>query len=87
MNGRSVRTATVVLLSGQMGNTITVRLTKELAAWLETTAARTGVPQGRIIREQLERARAGGAVRPFMRLAGSVTGPRDLSTRKGFSRS
>jgi hypothetical protein len=33
----------------------------------------------------LERARAAGSGRPFMRLAGSVRGPKDLSTRKGFS--
>ena len=69
-----------------MGHTISVRLTEELAAWLEETAARTGVSQSRIIREQLERAKAGDANRPFMRLAGSVRGARDLSTRKGFSR-
>jgi len=70
-----------------MSHTISFRLTKELAAWLEETAARTGVSQGRIIREQLERAKSGDAVRPFMQLAGSIRGPRDLSSRKGFSRS
>lgn len=70
-----------------MGHTITVRLTKDLAAWLEQAAARTGVPQGRIVREQLEKARAGGHARSFMRLAGAVSGPRNLSRRKGFSRS
>jgi hypothetical protein len=70
-----------------MSHTISFRLTSELAAWLEETAARTGVSQGRIIREQLERAKSGDAVRPFMQLAGSIRGPRDLSSRKGFSRS
>lgn len=70
-----------------MGHTITVRLTRELAAWLEETAAETGVSQGRIVREQLERAKTAGSVRSFMRLAGSLKGPRDLSSRKGFSRS
>ena len=69
-----------------MSHTLTVRLTPELAEWLKDTANRTGVPQGRIIREQLERAMA-GTDRPFMRLAGLVKGPRDLSARKGFSRS
>lgn len=71
-----------------MSHTITVRLTKVLAEWLEEVAARTGVPQSRIVREQLERARAGdaGGRRTFMRLAGAVKGPRDLSARKGFSR-
>ena len=70
-----------------MSHTITVRLPKELAAWLEETAAHSGISQGRIIREQLERAKTGGPGRAFMRLAGSVKGPRDLSSRKGFSRS
>ena len=70
-----------------MGQTITVRLTKELAAWLERVAARTGVSQGRIVRDQLEKAREGAASQSFMRLAGVVRGARDLSSRKGFSRS
>ena len=70
-----------------MGHTITVRLTKELSEWLEETAARTGLSQGQLIREQLESARMAGGNRPFMRLAGSIRGPRDLSRRKGFSRS
>jgi hypothetical protein len=69
-----------------MGHTITVRLTEELAAWLEQVARQTGVPQGRIVRDQLEKAKASGARRSFMRLAGSMRGPRDLSSRKGFTR-
>jgi len=70
-----------------MSHTITIRLTKELAEWLEQTAAKTGLPQGKIVREHLERARSSKASKPFMRWAGSVRGPRDLSSRKGFSRS
>ena len=70
-----------------MRQTITVRLSQELAAWLEDVAAKTGVSQGKIIREQLEKAKATGSGQPFMRLAGAVRGPRDLSSRKGFSRS
>ncbi|MGA2113567.1 MAG: hypothetical protein ABSH56_02315 [Bryobacteraceae bacterium] len=68
-----------------MGNTITVRLPEDLAKWLELTALKTGVPKGRIVREELEKART-SANRPFLRLAGAVTGPAGLSTRKGFSR-
>jgi hypothetical protein len=68
-----------------MSHTITVRLDPELAAWLEEESKKTGVPQGRIIRQQLERAKAGSAQR-FMRLAGRVQGPKNLSARKGFSR-
>jgi predicted transcriptional regulator len=69
-----------------MSHTITVRLTSDLAKWLEETAARTGISQGQLIREQIEKAKAAGANRAFMRLAGCVRGPRDLSRRKGFSK-
>lgn len=69
-----------------MGQTITIRLTRQLAEWLERTAAGTGQSQGQIVRDQLEKAKAGGSGRPFMRLAGTVRGPKDLSGRKGFSR-
>jgi len=69
-----------------MSHTITIRLDKELAVWLEEAAAKTGVSQGQLVREQLEKARAGGGQQAFMRLAGTVSGPKDLSTRKGFSR-
>jgi predicted transcriptional regulator len=68
-----------------MGHTITVRLTKELAQWLEQTAEKSGVSQGRIVRDQLEKART-TENRRFMQLAGAVRGVRDLSTRKGFTR-
>jgi predicted transcriptional regulator len=70
-----------------MGQTITVRLTKELAEWLARTAEATGQSQGRIVRDQLTRAKAGATGRGFMRLAGSVRGARDLSRRRGFSKS
>lgn len=70
-----------------MGHTITIRLEPKLAEWLKTTAARTGLPQGRIIREQLEKARTSRSEKPFLRLAGCVRGPRNLSARKGFARS
>jgi Ribbon-helix-helix domain len=69
-----------------MGQTLTIRLTPELAAWLRELSEQAGVPQGKIVRDQLERARAGEPRRRYMRLAGSVRGPRDLSRRKGFSR-
>jgi hypothetical protein len=70
-----------------MSHTITIRLSKELAAWLESVSLQSGVPQGKLIRDQLEKARASGESRGFMRLAGTVSGPKDLSSRKGFSRS
>jgi hypothetical protein len=71
-----------------MSHTITIRLGKDLSAWLEQTAAETGVSQGQIVREQLEKARAQSGTKGFMKLAGSIRGlPRDLSRRKGYSRS
>jgi ribbon-helix-helix CopG family protein len=70
-----------------VGHTITVRLSEELAAWLESAAAQRGVSQGKLIRDQLEKARASGEAQGFLRLAGAVSGPKGLSRRKGFSRS
>jgi hypothetical protein len=70
-----------------MGHTITIRLTPELAVWLAQAAANAGVPQGRIVRQELERAMLEQPERPFLRLAGSIDGPEDLSSRRGFSRS
>jgi hypothetical protein len=77
----------IVLLFCRMSHTITLRLSKELVTWLEQASKRSGIPKGRIIREQLEKARDSGSQASFMRLAGSVRGGRDLSSRKGFSRS
>jgi hypothetical protein len=74
-----------VLHFEQMSNTITVRLPEDLAGWLDVASRKAGVPRGRNIREQLELARR-REKQPFLRLAGSIEGPRDLSTRKGFSR-
>ncbi len=68
-----------------MSRTIIVRLAPELAAWLKRASTTTGVPQGEIIREQLEKARENAENRSFMRLAGTVSGPSDLSSRKGFA--
>ncbi len=65
-----------------MGHRITIRLDAELARWLAETSAKTGVSQGKIIRDQLEEVRANARTRPFMRLAGVVRGPKDLSTAR-----
>ncbi|HEY1716714.1 MAG TPA: hypothetical protein VGH42_00280 [Verrucomicrobiae bacterium] len=71
-----------------MSQTLTIRLNKELSSWLEETASRTGLSQGQIVRDQLEKAKTAKEDKPFMRLAGSIKGlPPDLSRRKGYSRS
>jgi len=69
-----------------MSDTITIRLTEELADWLRSTARKSGVPVGRLVREQLERAKRETGTKSFMRFSGSIDGPPDLSSRKGFSR-
>jgi Ribbon-helix-helix domain len=69
-----------------MSNTLTIRLPEEMLAWLKETSRQTGIPVGRLIREQLESAKAQGGKPPFMRHAGTMSGPPDLSSRKGYSR-
>ena len=69
----------------QMSNTLTIRLPEDLARWLEETSRRSGIPRGRIVKMEVERAQKESS-RAFMRLAGAIDGPPDLSSRKGFSR-
>jgi len=68
-----------------MSNTLTIRLPEDLAKWLDEASRKSGIPRGRIVKMQLERAQKEPG-RAFMRLAGSIDGPPDLSARKGFSR-
>jgi predicted DNA-binding protein len=69
-----------------MGDTVTVRLTEELATWLKTTARKTGMPVSQLIRDELERAKRETGDKPFLRHAGAISGPPDLSSRKGYSK-
>ena len=69
-----------------MSHTLTIRLTEELMTWLKETSKQTGVPVGRLIRQQLESAKSEKGSRRFLRLAGAISGPPDLSSRKGFSK-
>jgi hypothetical protein len=71
-----------------MGQTITFRPTRKLAEWIESAAEQMGVSQGQFIRSHLEQAREGDRTcKKFVRFAGVIrNGPRDLSTRKGFSK-
>ncbi|PYJ34803.1 MAG: hypothetical protein DME88_03905 [Verrucomicrobia bacterium] len=71
-----------------MGHTLTIRLPKNLATWIENASARTGISQGEFVRQHLECARSQDTnSKKFMRLAGRIrNGPRDLSMRKGFSK-
>jgi Ribbon-helix-helix domain len=69
-----------------MEDTITIRITSDLSTWLKATARKTGVPVSQLIRDQLERAKRETGDKPFLRHAGSISGPPDLSSRKGYSR-
>jgi hypothetical protein len=69
-----------------MSNTLTIRLPKDILAWLRDVSERTGVPVGRIVRDQLESAKSETGKQRFMRHAGTFSGPRNLSSRKGYSR-
>jgi len=75
-----------VLQSCHMSNTLTIRLPEDMVAWLKESSRRTGVPVGRLIRQQLELAKAKQGKQNFMRHAGTMSGPPDLSSRKGYSR-
>lgn len=69
-----------------MRQTITIRLTPDLAEWLDATASKSGISQSKIVRDQLEQARKQTASQSFMRMAGTVRGPKGLSRRQGLSR-
>ena len=68
-----------------MRRTVTVRLPSELADWLEAQSRQSGVPQARLVREAVERARAELGGQAFMHLAGSIRGARNLSQREGLA--
>ena len=68
-----------------MGNTLTIRLPKELSDWLDDTSRKVGVPRGRLIRMQLELARHVTEEKPFMKYLGALDLAPDSSTRKGFT--
>jgi hypothetical protein len=56
-----------VLQSCHMSNTLTIRLPEDMVAWLKESSRRTGVPVGRLIRQQLELAKAKQGKQKFMR--------------------
>jgi len=69
-----------------MGNTLTIRLPEEMLEKLKETSRRTGIPVGRLVRESLEKTLSRNET-PLLKFAGVIKGgPRDLSSRKGFSR-
>ena len=69
-----------------MSNTLTIRLPDDLSRRLDEESRATGLPKGRIVKEQLERMRTAKARQPFLDLAGKVEGDPKLSSRKGFGK-
>ena len=67
-----------------MSTTLSIRLTEDLARWVEEQSRVTGRSQGSLVKEAVERARR-AEPKPFMKLAGCLEGPEDLSERKGFA--
>ncbi len=69
-----------------MSNTLTIRLPEELLERLRAKARRTGLPMGRVVRQSLEKALENDEP-AWMKYAGTLSGHKDLSSRKGYSRS
>ena len=70
-----------------MGNTLTVRLPEELLERLRKKSRSTGLPVGRVVRQALETSLDGNGSDPLLEFAGVIKGgPRDVSSRKGYSR-
>jgi predicted DNA-binding protein len=69
-----------------MGNTITIRLPQELIDRLRQKSRRTGLPVGRVVREAVESSFSREEKNPLLEFAGVIKGgPRNVSSRKGFS--
>jgi hypothetical protein len=74
-----------------MGNTLCIRLPQELLDRLREKARRTGLPVGRVVRQFVENGLSQDAPtkgnQAWRKYVGIIKGgPRDVSTRKGFSR-
>ena len=74
-----------------MSNTLTVRLPEDLLQRLREKSRRTGLPMGRMVRESLQATLGkdcpAAANQAWRKYVGIIKGgPRDVSTRKGFSR-
>lgn len=70
-----------------MSNTLTVRLPQELLQRLREKARRTGLPVGRVVRQAVENSLLHDEQPAWRKYVGIIKGrPRNLSSRKGFSR-
>ena len=70
-----------------MGNTLTIRLPEELLERLREKSRRTGLPLGRVVRQAVENSLLEEEAPAWKKYAGIIKGgPRNVSSRKGFSR-
>jgi len=70
-----------------MSNTLTIRLPEEILERLKETSRQTGIPLGRLVRQSLETTLSQDGSNPLLKFAGVIKGgPRNVSSRKGFSR-
>jgi hypothetical protein len=71
-----------------MPETLTIRLTAELAEALQREARESGVSKGEIVRQAIAaRLRASSTTSLMARHFGVMSGPEDLSTNKAYRRS
>jgi predicted DNA-binding protein len=69
-----------------MSNTLSVRLPTPLLERLRRIARDSGLPMGKLVRESLESTLSQHGDNPLLEFAGVIKGgPKDLSSRKGFS--
>jgi predicted DNA-binding protein len=70
-----------------MSNTLTIRLPEDVLQRLREKSRRTGLPMGRVVRQAVEHALLQDEQPAWQRYVGVIKGgPRNLSSRKGFSR-
>jgi hypothetical protein len=70
-----------------MGDTLTVRLSEELAEALRQESRQSGIPKGELVRQAITaRLRKSGALPVMSRHFGAMRGPADLSTNKAYRR-
>lgn len=68
-----------------MSETLSIRLSEELAGALQAEAEQTGLPKGEIARQALaSRLQRSGSLSVMRRHFGAMRGPSDLSTNKSY---
>jgi hypothetical protein len=70
-----------------MADTLTIRLSEDLAEALRQEARQSGVSKGEIVRQAIaSRLRQSGSLSVMAKHFGTVRGPADLSTNRAYRR-